>query len=95
METPRFVRPALFALCSAGLLSVTLAQTPPAPQAGRGGRGGAPGAPAPLPNGKKRILVIGQTKGFQHDSVPVAMANIWKWGHDTGLWEATSAATRN
>ncbi len=39
-------------------------------------------------NGKKRILVIGQTKGFQHDSVPVAMANIWKWGRDTGLWEA-------
>ncbi|MBS1855681.1 MAG: ThuA domain-containing protein [Acidobacteria bacterium] len=40
------------------------------------------------PRTKKRILVIGETKGFQHDSVPVAMAYIWKWGHDTGLWDA-------
>jgi uncharacterized protein len=90
VETPHLVRPVLFALCSAGFLSLCLAQTPPpaAPQAGRGGRGGAPAGPAALPNGKKRILVIGQTKGFQHDSVPVAMAYIWKWGHDTGLWEA-------
>ncbi len=37
---------------------------------------------------KKCILVVSQTKGFQHDSVPAAMASIWKWGHDTGLWEA-------
>ena len=74
-------RKVCFALCSAGFLSLCMAQAP-APQGGRGG------APAPQPSGKKRILVIGQTKGFQHDSVPVAMANIWKWGHDSGLWEA-------
>lgn len=41
---------------------------------------------APPPN-KKRILVIGQTKGFEHDSVPDAMGTIWKMGHDTGLWD--------
>jgi type 1 glutamine amidotransferase len=58
---------------------------PPAPAAGRGGRGGAQ---TPARTGKKHVLVIGQTKGFEHDSVPIAMANIWKWGHDTGLWEA-------
>jgi hypothetical protein len=64
---------AMIAMCG-----VCMAQVP--------GRGTPPAArPA---TGKKRILVIGQTKGFQHDSVPVAMANIWKWGHDTGLWEA-------
>lgn len=37
---------------------------------------------------KKRVLVVAQTKGYQHDSVPAAMANIWKWGHDSGLWDA-------
>jgi uncharacterized protein len=39
------------------------------------------------PANKKRILVIGQTKGFEHDSVPDAMGSIWKMGHDTGLWD--------
>lgn len=70
-----------FALCSAAFLTLCLAQAPPAaaPQAGRG---------APAANTKKRILVIGQTKGFQHDSIPAAMAYIWKWGHDSGLWDA-------
>jgi hypothetical protein len=43
--------------------------------------------PAPA-RAKKRILVISQTRGFQHDSIPATMASIWKWGHDTGLWEA-------
>jgi uncharacterized protein len=36
----------------------------------------------------KRILVIGETKGFQHDSVSTAMGTLWKMGHDSGLWEA-------
>ncbi|MGI8959096.1 MAG: ThuA domain-containing protein [Bryobacteraceae bacterium] len=37
----------------------------------------------------KHILVIGETKGWEHDSISDAMANIWKMGHDTKLWEAT------
>ncbi len=36
----------------------------------------------------KRILIIGETKGFQHDSVSTAMGTLWKMGHDSGLWEA-------
>lgn len=36
---------------------------------------------------KKRILFIGQTKGFQHDSTSYAAGTLWKLGHDTGLWE--------
>jgi len=36
-----------------------------------------------------RILVIGETKGFEHDSVPDAMANVWRMGHDSKLWDAT------
>lgn len=35
------------------------------------------------------ILVISETKGFEHDSIPDAMGTIWKMGHDTKLWEAT------
>jgi type 1 glutamine amidotransferase len=41
------------------------------------------------PNHIAHVLVVAQTKGFEHDSIPDAMANIWKWGHDTKLWEAT------
>ncbi len=36
---------------------------------------------------KKKVLAIGQTKGFQHDSVSSAMATLWKMGKDTGLWD--------
>jgi hypothetical protein len=38
------------------------------------------------PAKKKHILVIGETKGFQHDSVPDAMGSVWKMGMDSGLW---------
>ena len=41
------------------------------------------------PNRIAHVLVVAQTKGFEHDSIPDAMANIYKWGHDTKLWEAT------
>ena len=36
---------------------------------------------------KPRILCIGDSKGYQHDSVSDGMATIWKLGQDTGLWE--------
>jgi uncharacterized protein len=49
-------------------------------------RGTAQTKPA---TGLKHILVISETKGFEHDSIPDAMANIWKMGHDTKLWETT------
>jgi type 1 glutamine amidotransferase len=35
----------------------------------------------------KHVLVIGQTKGFEHDSVSAAMAAIYEMGHSTGLWD--------
>ena len=37
----------------------------------------------------KHVLVIGQTNGFEHDSVPAAMAAIYNMGHDSGLWDTT------
>lgn len=39
------------------------------------------------PPRKKRVLAIGQTKGFQHDSVSTGLATMWKQGRDTGLWD--------
>jgi len=45
------------------------------------------GALAAQPPKPKRLLVIGEVKGFQHDSVSPAMATMWKLGKETGLWE--------
>src|SRR4051812_1735475 len=46
----------------------------------------APGQPQNAPR-KKRILAIGETKGYQHDSVSTALALMYKMGRDTGLWD--------
>ena len=37
----------------------------------------------------KHILVISQTKGFEHDSISAAMTAIYDMGHESGLWDAT------
>ncbi len=36
---------------------------------------------------KKRLLAIGASKGFQHDSISQAMGTLWKLGQETGLWD--------
>ena len=36
---------------------------------------------------KKRLLVIGAVKGFQHDATSHAMGVLWKLGQESGLWE--------
>jgi len=47
----------------------------------------------PAPHAKqihlKHVLVIGETKGFEHDSVPNAMAAVFNMGHESGLWDTT------
>ncbi len=35
------------------------------------------------------MLVIGETKGFEHDSVPDAMAAVYNMGQESGLWDTT------
>src|ERR1700740_1178943 len=35
----------------------------------------------------KHVLVIAQTKGFEHDSVSPAMAAIYNMGEQSGLWD--------
>ncbi len=37
----------------------------------------------------KHVLVISQTKGWEHDSIPDAMAAIYNLGRDSGLWDVT------
>ena len=36
---------------------------------------------------KKRILAIGRSQGYQHDSVSHALGTIWKLGQETRLWD--------
>jgi type 1 glutamine amidotransferase len=36
---------------------------------------------------KRNLLVIGQSKGFQHDSISSAMATFYNLGHNSGLWD--------
>jgi type 1 glutamine amidotransferase len=61
------------------------AQATSGAQGGPGGRGPMPPSAPPF---KKRILVLGAAKGFEHDSIPYAMGTVWKMGHATGMWEA-------
>jgi type 1 glutamine amidotransferase len=47
----------------------------------------------PQPHAKevrlKHVLVIGQTRGFEHDSISPAMAAIYNMGKESGLWDTT------
>lgn len=36
---------------------------------------------------RKKILAIGRSQGYQHDSVSHGLATIWKLGQETGLWD--------
>src|ERR1700761_7672876 len=46
--------------------------------------------PAQSTNGqKKHLLVIGEEKGYRHESVSHAMATIERLGRETGLWDTT------
>jgi hypothetical protein len=53
----------------------------------------ASGTLPPPPHAKqirvKHVLVIGQTKGFEHDSVSAAMAAVYNMGKESGLWDTT------
>jgi hypothetical protein len=37
----------------------------------------------------RHVLVIGETKGFEHDSVSTAMVTIYELGKESGLWDTT------
>ncbi|HVN80578.1 MAG TPA: ThuA domain-containing protein [Terriglobia bacterium] len=41
----------------------------------------------PAGKAKKKLLVIGEEKGYRHESVSHAMATIERLGRETGLWD--------
>jgi len=58
-----------------------------------------PPPPHAKPIHLKHVLVIGQTKGFEHDSISAAMDAIFQMGKQSGLWDTQTpspswAATR-
>jgi len=36
---------------------------------------------------RKKLLAIGEAKGYQHDATSYALATLWKLGQDSGLWD--------
>lgn len=46
-------------------------------------------AQAPVQPAKKQLLVIGEEKGYRHESISHAMATIERLGEKTGLWDTT------
>src|SRR5216683_8338834 len=38
---------------------------------------------------KKRLLAIGEEKGYRHESISHALATIERLGRETGLWDTT------
>ncbi len=43
--------------------------------------------PGPRPAQKKRVMAVGMTEGFYHDSTTEALATIKQLGDESGLWE--------
>ena len=79
----RQIRVTLFLLLSLTILaSFVFAQDQP----------GVDPSVAPPPHAKqihlKHILVVGQTKGWEHDSISDGMVAIYEMGRDSGLWDA-------
>src|ERR1700733_13674129 len=48
---------------------------------------GLPAAPHAKQIHLKHVLVIGVTKGYEHDSVSAAMNAIYNMGRESGLWD--------
>jgi uncharacterized protein len=48
-----------------------------------------PPAPHPKTIHLKHVLVIGETKGWEHDSVTDSMVTVYELGKESGLWDTT------
>jgi len=64
-----------------------LALTISAVSAQSSNREGIAPPPHPKPVHLKHVLVISQTKGFEHDSISAAMDAIYQMGKESGLWD--------
>jgi type 1 glutamine amidotransferase len=47
----------------------------------------APAVAAPAQEKARRLLVIGQSKGYQHESISTAMATLYNLGRGSGRWD--------
>jgi type 1 glutamine amidotransferase len=70
-----------------GLLAIAFALFSNAAFSQAANREGMPQPPKEKRVHLKHVLVIGQTKGFEHDSVSAAMASIYNMGKESGLWD--------
>ena len=81
MSARKYVFHFVLSLLSVGLLVRTGQAQTPVPMV------------APAPHAKqiylKHVLVISQTKGYEHDSVSPAMSAIYVMGKESGLWDTT------
>jgi type 1 glutamine amidotransferase len=50
---------------------------------------GSAAAQSPAQPTKKRLLVVGQSKGYQHEAISTAMVRLYDLGRESGLWDAT------
>jgi uncharacterized protein len=69
-------------------LFLAFAVVPAASHAQATSRDMLPQAPHAKPAHLKHVLVISQTKGFEHDSVSACMTSVYNMGQQTGLWDA-------
>jgi hypothetical protein len=75
----------LFPALAIGFLALTTSVLPSSAQST--GNDSLPPAPHAKPVHLKHVLVIGQTKGFEHDSISAAMDTIYQLGKQSGLWD--------
>ena len=80
LSSCRLLLPVLIGLAILGQCNRVPAQT-----------AGSPLLPAPRAKEVrvKHVLVIGQTKDWEHDSVSATMAAIYNMGKESGLWDTT------
>jgi len=72
---------------SIGIASLTTILLSASANAQSAGNESLPPAPHAKQIHLKHVLVIGQTKGFEHDSISTAMAAIYEMGQQSGLWD--------
>ena len=75
----------LFSLFALGFFALNLVAL--AGQAQTAGVDATPPAPHAKPTHLKHVLVVSQTKGFEHDSISAAMAAVYNMGFESGLWD--------
>ena len=80
----RYWNVSFFSLALAGFAVLSLCSRT---QAQAVGKDDLPPAPHAKQIHLKHVLVIGQTKGFEHDSVSAAMATVYNLGKESGLWD--------